>query len=789
MIADGAIVNADINASAEIAVSKLANGTARQLLQTDSGGSGVEFTSNVDVPGTLDVTSAATFDSTVAVTGLLSANGKLAYPAGTAAAVSLYAGSDTDTGIYSPGSDQFGIATAGTSRIVVDATGKVGIGATSPARSLHVNSGVIDTVAKFESSDSAAIVNFVDSVDANGVSVGAVGGNMTFRSGLSQERMQIDSDGKLLLGLSSTLTNGTDAKFGILQIEGNSSNNSGAGIISVARGQSASSLSADIPLGIIAFTDNTGNTFASMSALADAAAGSDDYPGRLVFSTTADGAASPTERLRIDSSGSATLAGDLTIDVNTNGFGKINFKNTQTSTSGYWAIAGDADGDLKYERRNANGSFANAPFTVSNNGNATFAGGVQSAKYLYSVISSAVSNPSNYNALLVDYLGTQTAGIKANGSASFANTVSVQDPDTSDAAAVGTAVHGGLLVVKRESTAGSDKNVFIGYKGTDWTSFISATGSAQFKDGSSIVAGVNGGSAVFYGGDSNTTSQSNSKFRINTNGSATFANGAFDITASGTTQITNPASNADAIQVYGPGGNTVFARVKNNGDAYFGGKVGIGTTGPTELLGIGFADNSTGAIEFRTATYSKVAQIKGSHDSGTANGSLRFHTRNGGDEFERMKIASTGLISAPGVYSFTTASSANVIVESAGQLSRATSSVKYKRNVETLEDSYADAILNCRPVWYQSKSELDNPNYGFWGFIAEEVAEIDPRLVQWKTNEITYDENRSVVATPCEPEPESVAYDRFVPHLLNIIKRQQTAIENLEAKVAALEAG
>ena len=134
MIADGAIVNADINASAEIAVSKLANGTARQLLQTDSGGSGVEFTSNVDVPGTLDVTSAATFDSTVAVTGLLSANGKLAYPAGSAAAVSLYSGSDTDTGIYSPGSNQFGISTAGTSRVVVDASGNVVIGTTSGNR-------------------------------------------------------------------------------------------------------------------------------------------------------------------------------------------------------------------------------------------------------------------------------------------------------------------------------------------------------------------------------------------------------------------------------------------------------------------------------------------------------------------------------------------------------------------------------------------------------------------------------------------------------------------------------
>ena len=49
MIADGTIANADISASAEIAVSKLANGTARQLLQTDSNGSDVEFTSNVDV--------------------------------------------------------------------------------------------------------------------------------------------------------------------------------------------------------------------------------------------------------------------------------------------------------------------------------------------------------------------------------------------------------------------------------------------------------------------------------------------------------------------------------------------------------------------------------------------------------------------------------------------------------------------------------------------------------------------------------------------------------------------
>jgi hypothetical protein len=75
MLLDGTIVDADISATAEISVSKLADGAARQLLQTDAAGTGVEWASNIDIPGTLDVTSAATFDSTVAVTGALTKSG------------------------------------------------------------------------------------------------------------------------------------------------------------------------------------------------------------------------------------------------------------------------------------------------------------------------------------------------------------------------------------------------------------------------------------------------------------------------------------------------------------------------------------------------------------------------------------------------------------------------------------------------------------------------------------------------------------------------------------------
>ena len=68
-------VNTNISAKAEIDVSKLKDGTARQLIQTDAAGTGVEWTSNIDVPGTLDVTGATTLDSNLGVTGNITVSG------------------------------------------------------------------------------------------------------------------------------------------------------------------------------------------------------------------------------------------------------------------------------------------------------------------------------------------------------------------------------------------------------------------------------------------------------------------------------------------------------------------------------------------------------------------------------------------------------------------------------------------------------------------------------------------------------------------------------------------
>ena len=62
-------------------MSKLANGAAGQLLQTAANGTDVEWVTNVDVPGTLDVTGATTFDSTVTC----NSTGAITIPDGTTA--------------------------------------------------------------------------------------------------------------------------------------------------------------------------------------------------------------------------------------------------------------------------------------------------------------------------------------------------------------------------------------------------------------------------------------------------------------------------------------------------------------------------------------------------------------------------------------------------------------------------------------------------------------------------------------------------------------------------------
>ena len=126
------------------------------------------------------------------------------------------------------------------------------------------------------------------------------------------------------------------------------------------------------------------------------------------------------------------------------------------------------------------------------------------------------------------------------------------------------------------------------------------------------------------------------------------------------------------------------------------------------------------------------------------------------------------LVECEPIYNSTTASAANVYVatpsESRGELYRSTSSLKYKRDVEPMTLDSAYKALDAEAIYYRSKCPRDNQAWSYWGFGAEQVAEVDPRLVHWG-----------------EDGPEGVQYERFVPHLVEIARDMKARLEALES--------
>ena len=120
-------------------------------------------------------------------------------------------------------------------------------------------------------------------------------------NGTSQ--MIVTGAGQLLVGTSSSVSANC-----YLQLLGNPANNAGTELYLGRREAATNPITAGQSIGDIRFGDNAGNLFARITASADWTSGSGDYPGRLVFSTTADGAATPTERMRITSDAYVRLA-------------------------------------------------------------------------------------------------------------------------------------------------------------------------------------------------------------------------------------------------------------------------------------------------------------------------------------------------------------------------------------------------------------------------------------------------------------------------------------------------
>lgn len=135
------------------------------------------------------------------------------------------------------------------------------------------------------------------------------------------ERTRVDSSGRFLVGTSSVGGYRVSATSYNPQVEvkGTFSSPSWGGSLAIVSTNQAGNLwlvndttnpASGDNLGVISFNGYDGtnrNQGASIAAQVDATTGTGDLPSRLVFSTTADGASSPTERLRIAQNGVTTI--------------------------------------------------------------------------------------------------------------------------------------------------------------------------------------------------------------------------------------------------------------------------------------------------------------------------------------------------------------------------------------------------------------------------------------------------------------------------------------------------
>ena len=244
-------------------------------------------------------------------------------PDGSAASPSLAFADDQNTGVLSPAANELAFATSGTQRLVIDSSGRVGIGTLSPGNTFHLK-GAQGVGIRFENSTSTnSSYLTIESGDKYQFNVGG-SGYYTWVTGGS-EKVRIDSSGRLLLGTTSDTAPGVfNAKIqtastsfdGSISLRRDSND---AGSQSLVFGKSRGSLNGNTivqsgdALGTITFfgADGTDLNTAAAQILAqvDGTPGSNDMPGRLVFSTSADGASSVTERMRITSTGQMRLAG------------------------------------------------------------------------------------------------------------------------------------------------------------------------------------------------------------------------------------------------------------------------------------------------------------------------------------------------------------------------------------------------------------------------------------------------------------------------------------------------
>lgn len=133
--------------------------------------------------------------------------GTLQVASGSAAAPSISANGDSNTGVYFPAADTVAISTGGTQRVVVDSAGNVGVGTSSPSSfggyttvsvNNAVNGGIYNILVNGTETARMQAFAGIFNLAAKGAAT-----NLTFETN-NTERARIDSSGNFLVGYTSS---------------------------------------------------------------------------------------------------------------------------------------------------------------------------------------------------------------------------------------------------------------------------------------------------------------------------------------------------------------------------------------------------------------------------------------------------------------------------------------------------------------------------------------------------------------------------------------------------------
>jgi hypothetical protein len=123
-----------------------------------------------------------------------------------------------------------------------------------------------------------------------------------------------------------------------------------------------------------------------------------------------------------------------------------------------------------------------------------------------------------------------------------------------------------------------------------------------------------------------------------------------------------------------------------------------------------------------------------------------------------------------GIWNVTASGGASVYVNSDGQLGTATSSARFKQNIQDM-DKASEALLALRPVTFRYKPDLDPNGVHQFGLVAEEVADVNPDLV----------------VRDKEGKPYTVRYEAVNAMLLNEFLKEHKKVEEQQATIVELK--